>query len=221
MTHGWPGSVFEFLKVIGPPPTRRPTGPAGGRFDPSFHRFPATALRRFDGQRWDPDHRTGSGRELMNRPGTRATSPRAATGAPQSPARWRVRRQRDCRYPPQLAGDATARSGRCLPSVARAGGTREGARGVRHAKRHTQKRELGVLRDDDRVGRRPSGTARRIRGPRGVASCIQASRIDVRRGSRNVADKGRCWTTSPCIADEERNLGRAPVLGERRARQRY
>ena len=25
MTHGWPGSVIEFLKVIGPCPTRKPT----------------------------------------------------------------------------------------------------------------------------------------------------------------------------------------------------
>jgi hypothetical protein len=41
LPHGWPGSVIEFLKVIGPSPTR--WSPAGRRTTPSIHLTPPLA----------------------------------------------------------------------------------------------------------------------------------------------------------------------------------
>src|SRR6478672_3753507 len=71
MTHGWPGSIFEFLKVIGP--LTDPTaygGRAEDAFDlvlPSMPGFGFSGKPRGPG--WNPDHIARAWAELMHRLG--------------------------------------------------------------------------------------------------------------------------------------------------------
>jgi len=71
MTHGWPGSIFEFLKVIGP--LTDPTaygGHAEDAFDlvlPSMPGFGFSGKPRGPG--WNPDHIARAWAELMHRLG--------------------------------------------------------------------------------------------------------------------------------------------------------
>ena len=71
MTHGWPGSVFEFLK--GRRSTHQPDGlrgPAGGRFDLVIPSIPGYGFSgKPTGTDWDPDHIARAWVELMNRLG--------------------------------------------------------------------------------------------------------------------------------------------------------
>lgn len=98
ITHGWPGSVFEQIKLIGP--LTDPTA-FGGRaedgFDvviPSLPGFGFSSrptevgwgLERI-GRAWDV---------LMKRLGYTRTSRRAAIGGRASSRRWGARRRRDC-----------------------------------------------------------------------------------------------------------------------------
>jgi hypothetical protein len=83
ITHGWPGSVIELLKVIGPltDPTAH-GGTAEDAFDVAIPSVPGYGFSgKPTGTGWDPDH---VGRAW------------AATGAPPSRARWRARRRQDC-----------------------------------------------------------------------------------------------------------------------------
>ena len=71
ITHGWPGSVFEFLKVIGP--LTDPTA-YGGRAEDAFDVvIPAIPGYGFSGKPtgtgWDPDHIARAWAELMQRLG--------------------------------------------------------------------------------------------------------------------------------------------------------
>ena len=83
MTHGWPGSVVEFLDVIGPL-----TDPRAHGGDPAdaFHVVaPSIPGYGFSGPPhepgWDVRRIARRGRELMAASATSATAPRAATGA--------------------------------------------------------------------------------------------------------------------------------------------
>ena len=94
VTHGWPGSIIEQLKIIGP--LTDPTA-YGGRvdaFDVVIPRFPATGSPASRPARLgsDPD-RPRLGRADAAASATTATSRRAATGATPSPSRWRCRRR--------------------------------------------------------------------------------------------------------------------------------
>ncbi len=71
MTHGWPGSIFELLKVIGP--LTDPTA-HGGRAEDAFHLvLPSLPGYGFSGKPhitgWDPDHIARAWAELMGRLG--------------------------------------------------------------------------------------------------------------------------------------------------------
>ncbi len=85
MTHGWPGSIFEFLKVIGPltdPPAY------GGRPEDAFDVvLPSIPGYGFSGKPtgtgWDPDHIARAWAELMRRLGyTRYVAQGGDWGAP-------------------------------------------------------------------------------------------------------------------------------------------
>ena len=84
VTHGWPGSTVEQLKIIGP--LTDPTAHGGDAAD-AFHLvIPSLPGHGFSGKPtetgWDPDpHRAGLGRADGAGSGTRGTSRRAATGA--------------------------------------------------------------------------------------------------------------------------------------------
>ena len=98
ITHGWPGSVTEQLKIIGP--LTDPTA-HGGRAQDAFDVvIPSMPGYGFSGKPtatgWNPDRIARAWAELMKRLGYTATSPKAATGDPRSRARWRARRRQDC-----------------------------------------------------------------------------------------------------------------------------
>ena len=89
MTHGWPGSVFELLKTIGPltdPPAH------GGRAEDAFDLvLPSLPGYGFSGKPtgtgWDPDHIARAWAELMKRLGyTRYVAQGGDWGAPISSA---------------------------------------------------------------------------------------------------------------------------------------
>ena len=90
ITHGWPGSVIEMLGAVGPltDPTAH-GGSAEDAFDlvlPSLPGYGFSAAPAEVG--WDPSRVARAWAELISRPATPATSPRAATSAPTSPTRW-------------------------------------------------------------------------------------------------------------------------------------
>src|SRR2546426_2895757 len=101
-----------------------------------------------------------------------------------------------------------------------AGGTlRTGTRGVRRAQYVPQEGERGLLRDDGRAaadrGVCPDGLPGRPRGVDSRASRFRA--VDVRRRSRKVPDERRgAGRHHAVLADEQRGLVSAELLGERR-----
>jgi pimeloyl-ACP methyl ester carboxylesterase len=89
VTHGWPGSVFELLKIIGP--LTNPTA-FGGRAEDAFDVvIPSVPGYGFSGKPtgtgWDPDHIARAWAELMKRLGyTRYVAQGGDWGAPISSA---------------------------------------------------------------------------------------------------------------------------------------
>ena len=115
ITHGWPGSVIELLKIIGP--LTDPTAHGGQRRGRVRRRHPVDAglrlLRQADRHRLGPrPHRASLGGadeaprvHPLRRPGRRLGRPHLQRdGAPGA--------GRIARHPHQLAGDGTARGGR-------------------------------------------------------------------------------------------------------------
>jgi pimeloyl-ACP methyl ester carboxylesterase len=100
LTHGWPGSMFEFLKVIGP--LTDPTA-YGGRAEDAFDVvIPAIPGYGFSGKPtgtgWDPNHIARAWTELMQRLGyTRYVAQGGDWGAPITSAMAR-------QAPPGLLG---------------------------------------------------------------------------------------------------------------------
>ena len=139
VTHGWPGSVIEQLKIIGP--LTDPTAHGGTRRGRFRRRHPVLAGLRLLGQA--DGHRLGS-RPHRASLGRADEAPRIhplrragrRLGHARSPARWRARR------PPGLLGIHINLPATVPPEVAaalarraRAGGAlRKGTRGVRSAR---------------------------------------------------------------------------------------
>ncbi|MCX4151532.1 MULTISPECIES: epoxide hydrolase family protein [Paraburkholderia] len=100
MTHGWPGSVFEFLNVVGPltdPPAYG--GNAADAFDVVIPSIPGYGFSgKPTGARWDPDHIARVWAQLMQRLGyTHYVAQGGDWGAPITSAMAR-------QVPPGLAG---------------------------------------------------------------------------------------------------------------------
>ena len=89
ITHGWPGSVFEFINVIGPltDPTAH-GGSAADAFDVVIPSIPGFGFSgKPTGTGWDPDHIARAWAELMKRLGyTRYVAQGGDWGAPISSA---------------------------------------------------------------------------------------------------------------------------------------
>jgi hypothetical protein len=89
LTHGWPGSVAEFLDIIGP---LNDPGAHGGDPADAFHLvIPSVPGYGFSGPvtetGWDLTRVARAWAELMRRLGYRRTSRKAATSARWSPSR--------------------------------------------------------------------------------------------------------------------------------------
>ena len=159
ITHGWPGSVIEQLKIIGP--LTEPTS-HGGRAEDAFDVvIPSMPGYGFSGKPtdtgWGPDRIARTWAELMKRLGyTRYVAQGGDWGSP-FPARWRARRRRLARHPHQPAGDRAARGGggaRRRRTCA-GGPLRQGTRGIRRARAvHKRNRAyatmMGTRPQDDR-----------------------------------------------------------------------
>ena len=98
VTHGWPGSIIEQLKIIDP--LTDPTAHGGSASDAFHVVIPSMPGYGFSGKPtstgWGPERMGRAWAELMKRLGYTATSPRAATGVRSSSTRWACRHPRDC-----------------------------------------------------------------------------------------------------------------------------
>ena len=206
ITHGWPGSVFEQLKIIGP--LTDPTA-HGGRAEDAFDVvIPSLPGYGFSGKPtgtgWDPDRIARAWAELMKRLGyTRYVAQGGDWGSPISSAMAR-------QAPPGLLGIHINLPATVPPEVAAAlagggpapAGLSEKERAVfdalsAYAKMGnsayftmmTRAAADGRLRRDGLPGR-----------PRGVDARASGLReLDVRRTIPNSRRrKTRCWTTSRC-----------------------
>ncbi len=213
ITHGWPGSVIEQLKVIAPltDPTAH-GGSAEDAFDVVIPSLPGYGFSsKPTGTGWDPDHIARAWAELMKRLRyTRYVAQGGDWGTPISSAMAR-------QAPAGLLGIHIN-----LPATSAGGTLRQGTRRVRRADRVQQEGELGLLRDDDRAAAdswlRRSGFTGLPRRVDARASRLRA--MDVRQRSPTVPDeRRRAGQRHAVLADEQRDLVRAAVLGERRARQ--
>ena len=98
VTHGWPGSIIEQLKIIDP--LTNPTAYGASASD-AFHLvIPSMPGYGFSGRPtstgWGPERMARAWAELMKRWAITITSPRAAIGAHSSSTKWVYRRPRDC-----------------------------------------------------------------------------------------------------------------------------
>jgi pimeloyl-ACP methyl ester carboxylesterase len=112
ITHGWPGSVGEMLKTVGP--LTDPTAHGGGAEDAFDLVLPSMPGYGFSEKPtsvgWDPDRIAQAWGELMKRLGyTRHVSQGGDWGR-SSPKRWDDRRRQDC-----SASTSTCRR-RCHPT---------------------------------------------------------------------------------------------------------
>ena len=224
ITHGWPGSVFEQLKVIGP--LTDPTA-HGGRAEDAFDVvIPSMPGYGFSGKPtgtgWDLDHIARTWAELMKRLGyTSYVAQGGDWGSPVSERDGAAGAGGFARHPHQPAGDRAAGDRQSAQRRrTRAGRTlREGTRGVRCAQRGRQngrqvlRRDDGHAAADDRL--RLDGLSRRPRGVDARASRLRA--VDLRpQRSRKVARRG-ARRHHAVLADQQRHLLGAAVLGVRRA----
>ena len=230
ITHGWPGSVIEQLKIIGP--LTDPTA-HGGRAEDAFDVvIPSMPGYGFSGKPtgtgWDPDRIARAWAELMKRLGyTRYVAQGGDWGSPISSAMARQAAGRIARHPHQLAGDRAARGGgRCSAAGLRRRDSPTQERAVFEALRRERKKgNSGLLHDDDRAA--ADGRLRRERTRRPASrpgySCIRASR------SGRTATIPKQSPTKDDVLDNitlywltnTASFGGAAVLGERRTRQRY
>ena len=221
ITHGWPGSVIEQLKIIGPltDPTAH-GGSAEDAFDVVIPSLPGYGFSgKPTGTGWDPDHIARAWAELMKRLGyTRYVAQGGDWGTPISSAMARqkaagllgIHINLPATVPPEVA--AVLPMGGPAPA-----GLSDKERAVFDALIDSGKKgNSGLLHDDDRAAAdrrlwRDGFTGR----PRGVdprASRLRA--VDVRRRSREVADEGRrAGRHHAVLADEHRNVVRRGCTG--------
>ena len=221
ITHGWPGSVIEQLKIIGP--LTDPTA-HGGRAEDAFDVvIPSMPGYGFSGKPtgtgWDPDRIGRAWAELMKRLGyTRYVAQGGDWGSPVSSAMARQAPAGLLGHPHQPAGDGAARGRRgARRRRARAGGTlREGARGVRLA-RHVLQEVHGLRRDD---GHAAADDRLRLDGFSGGARGLDI-RLQQRR-ARALARQGRrAGRHHAVLADEHARPRRRGCTGRPAARASF
>ena len=220
VSHGWPGSVFEQLKIIGP--LTNPTAHGGSAEDVFDVVIPSLPGYGFSGRPsetgWGPERIARAWAELMRRLGyTRYVAQGGDWGSPVS-KRWRGRRRGllgihinlPATVPPEVA--AVLPAGGPAPA-----GLSEKERAVFESLVTYARRETRPTSDDDRTAAnhrlRRDGLACRSRGVAARASGVRE--MEIRRRSRADADEGRsAGQHHSVLADEHRRLRSAHVLGE-------
>jgi len=98
VTHGWPGSIIEQLKIIDP--LSNPTAHGASASDAFHVVIPSMPGYGFSGKPtstgWGPEHMGRAWAELMKRLATRAMWPRAVTGVHLSSTTWACKLPKDC-----------------------------------------------------------------------------------------------------------------------------
>ena len=205
ITHGWPGSVFEQIKIIGPltDPTAH-GGRAEDAFDVVIPSMPGYGFSgRPTGTGWGPDHIARAWAELMKRLGyTRYVAQGGDWGAPVSERDGAPGAGRLARHPHQLAGDGPARGRRgARRRRAGAGGTlRQGTRGIRRADSVPQERRLAYVA---MMGARPQAVGYGMTdSPAGLAAWMLVhpgfAQWTYGEDPNSRRRKTTCWTTSRC-----------------------
>ncbi len=227
MTHGWPGSIFELLKVVGP--LTDPTA-HGGTADDAFHLvLPSLPGFGFSekpkGTGWNPERVARAWDVLMKRLGyTRYVSQGGDWGAIISDAMGRQapsgllcihvnRVERSTTIPPEIA--KALRSGDPAPANLTAE-----ERAVFDEARAFLKTGFGYAAI---MGTRPQTVGYGLAdSPAGLAAWFYDKLADwvfTRGEPERVLSRARSWTTSRFIADEHGDLERADLLGEQCSRQ--
>ncbi len=228
VTHGWPGSVIEQLKIIGP--LTDPTAHGGGAEDAFDLVIPSLPGYGFSGKPtgpgWDPDRIARAWGVLMQRLGY--ASYVAQGGDWGSAISSAMARQ----APPGLLGIHINLPATVPPEVAAAlgggpapAGLSEKERAAFDALRTAGKKGNSayftmMTARPQTVGYGATDFPDRTRGVDPRASGLRA--VDVGRRSRNVRDeRRRAGQHYAVLADEHRGLVGASLLGERSARQRH
>ena len=227
MTHGWPGSVFEQLKIIGP--LTDPTAHGGAAEDAFDLVIPSMPGYGFSGKPtdtgWGPDRIARTWAELMKRLGYTSYvaqggdwgSPVSSAMARQAPAGLLgIHINLPAIVPPEIA--AVLADGGPAPA-----GLSEKERAAFDALSAAAK--MGNRSYAMMMGTRPQtigygidGLARRPRGVDARASGLLA--LDLRQQRpRKVPGRG-AGRHHAVLADEHRHLVGAAVLGVRRAQRR-
>ena len=230
VTHGWPGSIIEQLKIIGPltDPTAH-GGSAEDAFDVVIPSLPGYGFSgKPTGTGWDPDRIARAWAELMKRLGyTRYVAQGGDWGTPVSSAMARQSAGRAC-----SASTSICRR-RCRPRWRRrsrggavpAGTLRQGTRGARSAQ--CERARMGNSAYFTMMTARPQTVGYGATdSPAGLAAWILVhpgfAQWTYGADPEQVPDKRRrAGQHHAVLADEHRGLGGAAVLGERRTRQRY
>src|SRR5215216_4465715 len=153
VTHGWPGSVIEQLKIIGP--LTDPTAHSGSAED-AFHLvLPSLPGYGFSGEPtelgWESGRIARAWAELMDRLDYTRYVAQGATWAPESATRWAAKHPRGC-----SASTSTCSLGR---SVSRTNCRRSPSRNARRTTRSTRSRRTASATSwSSPPGRRRSAT---------------------------------------------------------------
>ena len=197
ISHGWPGSIIEQLKIVGP--LTDPTA-QGDRAEDAFDVvIPSLPGYGFSGKPtspgWDPDRIARAWAELMKRLGyTRYVAQGGDWGAPISSAMARQGAVGLLGIHINLPGTGAARGGSGARWRTRAGrNVRERTRGARGPQGERNEREFSLLHDNDCATAnnrlRRNGLARGLGSVDSRASGLRA--VDVWQRSQRVPDERR------------------------------
>jgi pimeloyl-ACP methyl ester carboxylesterase len=226
ITHGWPGSIIEQLKIVGPltDPSAH-GGLTGDAFDvviPSMPGYGFSGKPKEIG--WGPDRIARAWAELMKRLGyTRYVAQGGDWGSPVSSAMAR-------QAPPGLLGIHINLPATVPPEVAAALGGGPVPAGLTDQERATFEalmisNKKGNLAYFTMMSARPQavgyghdGLAGRPRGLAADASWLHA--VGIRQPSRKVADqRRRARRHHTVLGDEQRGFVGPALLGERRTKR--
>ena len=228
VTHGWPGSVIEQLKIIDP--LANPTAHGASASDAFHVVVPSLPGYGFSGRPtgtgWDPDRIARAWAELMKRLGyTRYVAQGGDWGAPISSAMARqgaagllgIHINLPATVPPEVA--AVLGGGSVPPGFSeKERAVLEGL--MANAKKGNSAYFTMLTARPQTAGYGATDSPGRPRGVDTRASRLRG--VGLRQRCRTIADeRRRVGQHHTVLADEHRGFGSAVVLGERRTRQRH